>query len=63
MNGWTKQEVETELKRRLLTSLDGEKTRKEAKRRLSVPVDDRCIHCHVGEAGRSGLCDDCLVAD
>ena len=65
MNGCTKQEVEAEQNRRQQASGDQEKSRREdeAKRRLSVPLDDRCIHCHVGQAGRSGLCDDCLHAD
>lgn len=65
MSGWTKQEVETELKRRQQASADEEKARREAeaKRRLSVPLEDRCIHCHIGTARRSGLCDGCLHAD
>lgn len=62
MSGWTKQEVQAERKRRQQASAHEEKARlvAEAKRRLNVPLEDRCIHCHVGQAGRSGLCVECL---
>lgn len=65
MAGWTKQEIEAEQKRRQQASVDSGKARMEAeaKRRLSIPLEDRCIHCQIGEAGRSGLCDDCLHND
>lgn len=65
MSGWTKQEIKAELRRRQQASANEERARQEteAKRRFSIPLEDRCIHCHVGQAGRSGLCDDCLHAD
>lgn len=65
MGGWTKQEIDAELARRQAVSAAEDKARLaiEAKRRLSAPIEDRCIHCNTGKAGRSGLCDDCLHAE